>query len=69
MFLFHSFDPILPTFLHKPKHCEKTHNNLYNKGMRLPQKFQYEMVPILCFLNGPYHGDFKVTICKLDPSN
>ncbi len=23
--------------------------------------------PTLEFLNGPYHGDFKVTICKLDP--
>jgi hypothetical protein len=43
MFLFHLFDPILPTFFHKPKHCERTHNKLYNKSMSLLQKIQFEM--------------------------
>jgi hypothetical protein len=32
-----------------------------------PKKFNMKWAPTLEFLNGPYHGDFKVTICKLDP--
>lgn len=66
MFLFHLLDPILPTFFHKPKHCERTHKNLYNIGMHLPKKIQYEMGLNIRFLKWALSC---LTICKLDPRN